>query len=81
MVASYPLLSLTPTPVEVELGCDNIPRYDPISNDPQSVKAALSQLYNDTLVQLPGTGMATGMMGYTCMGHQVEKHTQRVYSA
>ena len=24
VVASYPLLSLTPTPVEVELGCDNI---------------------------------------------------------
>ena len=30
----------------------HIPRYDPRSNDPQSVKAALSQLYNDTLVQL-----------------------------
>ena len=24
MVASYPLSSLAPTPVEVELGCDNI---------------------------------------------------------
>ena len=24
VVASYPLLSLTPTPVEVELGCDNL---------------------------------------------------------
>ena len=29
-----------------------IPRYDPRSSDPHSVKAALSQLYNDTLVQL-----------------------------
>ena len=28
------------------------PRYDPSSNDPHSVKAALSQLYNDTIVQL-----------------------------
>ena len=29
-----------------------IPRYDPVSNDPKSIKAALSQLYNDTLTQL-----------------------------
>ena len=29
-----------------------IPRYDPTSVDPNSIKAALSQLFNDTLVQL-----------------------------
>ena len=28
-----------------------IPRYDPISNDPQGVKPVLRQLYNDSLVQ------------------------------
>ena len=30
----------------------HIPRYDPTSCDPQSIKAALSKLYNDTIVQL-----------------------------
>ena len=29
-----------------------IPRYDTASDDPHSLKAALSQLFNDTLVQL-----------------------------
>ena len=29
-----------------------IPRYDPTSKDPCAIKAALSQLFNDTLVQL-----------------------------
>ena len=29
-----------------------IPRYDHASNDPHAIKAALSQLYNDTLMQL-----------------------------
>ena len=29
-----------------------IPRYDPVSIDPKSIKEALSQLYNDTLTQL-----------------------------
>ena len=29
-----------------------IPRYDRVSEDPRAVKNALSQLYNDTLVQL-----------------------------
>ena len=29
VVGSYPLLSLTPTPVEVELGCDNLLIMDP----------------------------------------------------
>ena len=29
-----------------------IPRYDRASDDPKAVKSALSQLYNDTLVQL-----------------------------
>ena len=28
------------------------PRYDTVDNDPQGVKSALTQLYNDTLVQL-----------------------------
>ena len=28
------------------------PRYDPSANDPHAIKAALAQLYNDTLVQL-----------------------------
>ena len=30
VVASYPLLSLTPTPVEVELGCDNFRFLSPL---------------------------------------------------
>ena len=29
-----------------------VPRYDPISTDPHSIKAAISQLYNDTLMKL-----------------------------
>ena len=29
-----------------------VPRHDPSSSDPQSIKAALAQLYNDTVVQL-----------------------------
>jgi hypothetical protein len=29
-VASYPLSSQAPTPVEVELGCDNIYKYGPV---------------------------------------------------
>ena len=29
-VASYPLLSQAPTPVEVELGCDNLYLWEPI---------------------------------------------------
>ena len=33
MVASYPLSSQAPTPVEVELGCDNNPRVDTGDDD------------------------------------------------
>ena len=46
-MASYPLLSLAPTPVEVELGCGNKNCYQIVPNDPcEKVKAE-----NDRLVQ------------------------------